>query len=78
VKLKIANLPQGIQWREIIGASMLAGIGFTMSIFVAELAFKDKEVVQMAKIGIFGASLIAAVLGLTILSMAAKSKKKAE
>lgn len=75
VKLKIANLPEGITWKEIIGASMLAGIGFTMSIFVAELAFKDKEVIMMAKVGIFGASLIAAILGLTILSMAGRVKK---
>jgi len=77
VKLKIANLPKGISWQEIIGASMLAGIGFTMSIFVAELAFKDPEVIMMAKIGIFGASLIAALLGLTILSFAGKPKKQA-
>lgn len=76
VKLKITNLPEGINWKEIIGASMLAGIGFTMSIFVAELAFKDKEVVQMAKIGIFGASLIAAIIGLTILSMEGRSKNQ--
>jgi len=78
VKLKIANLPKGITWREIIGASMLAGIGFTMSIFVAELAFEDKEVIMMAKIGIFGASLIAAILGLTLLSTAKKPNKTAE
>lgn len=78
VKLKIANLPKGITWREIIGASMLAGIGFTMSIFVAELAFKDKEVIQMAKIGIFVASFISAILGLSLLSMSAKKNNKTE
>lgn len=74
IKLKIAKLPQGTNWREITGASMLAGIGFTMSIFVAELAFDDAKVIQMAKIGIFAASIIAAILGLSLLS---KSSKKA-
>lgn len=78
IKLKIAHLPQGITWKEIIGASMLAGIGFTMSIFVAELAFEDKEVIMMAKIGIFGASIIAAILGLTLLATVKKSEKTKE
>jgi len=74
VKLKIANLPQGSNWRGIIGASFMAGIGFTMSIFVAELAFDDKDVIMMAKIGIFSASIISAIIGLTLLSFNAKIK----
>jgi len=74
VKLGIANLPEGGSWREIIGASFMAGIGFTMSIFVAELAFDDKEVIMMAKIGIFSASIISAIIGLALLSLSAKKK----
>ncbi len=75
IKLKLARLPEGSGWKELIGASLMAGIGFTMSIFVAELAFDDKEVIQVAKIGIFAASFISAVLGLTLLGMGNKNKE---
>ncbi len=66
--LKISTLPEGINMRQIIGAGMMAGIGFTMSIFIADLAFTNPEYVQIAKIGIFTASIIAAVIGMIILS----------
>jgi Na+:H+ antiporter, NhaA family len=68
VKLKLAVLPEGVTWRHIYGVGFLAGIGFTMSIFISGLAFADEELVQIAKIGIFGASVISAVAGLLILS----------
>jgi len=74
IKLKIARLPEDTGWKDIIGVSMLAGIGFTMSIFVAELAFSDQKIIQMAKIGIFAASFIAAILGLALLSFSGKKK----
>jgi NhaA family Na+:H+ antiporter len=74
IKFKLASLPEGTSWRGIIGASFMAGIGFTMSIFVAELAFDDKEIVMMAKIGIFTASIISAIIGLTLLSLNSKTK----
>ncbi|NOR87200.1 MAG: Na+/H+ antiporter NhaA [Bacteroidales bacterium] len=78
IKLKLANLPEGTGWKEVIGASMLAGIGFTMSIFVADLAFNDQETIQTAKVGIFAASFIAAILGLILLSSSSKNKKLGE
>ncbi|MCU7960025.1 MAG: Na+/H+ antiporter NhaA [gamma proteobacterium symbiont of Bathyaustriella thionipta] len=63
-KLGLGNLPQGTSPSHIIGAGMLAGIGFTMSIFVSELAFVwDKETIVIAKMGILFASLIAGVGG---------------
>ena len=68
VKLKLATLPEGLTWRHIYGASFLAGIGFTMSIFISGLAFVPDEFVQIAKVGIFTASFVAAALGLIILS----------
>lgn len=74
VKLGIAKLPEGTGWRGIIGASFMAGIGFTMSIFVAELAFDDTEIIMMAKIGIFTASIISAIIGLSLLSISTKKK----
>jgi Na+:H+ antiporter, NhaA family len=68
VKLKLAVLPEGVAWKHIYGAGLLAGIGFTMSIFISGLAFADETMVQVAKIGIFAASLVAAVAGLLVLN----------
>lgn len=73
VKLKIANLPEGVTWKHIYGAAFLAGIGFTMSIFISDLAFKDDEFKQIAKVGIMAASVISAILGMVWLGMGKKS-----
>ena len=67
VALKLAELPEGVSWKQIYGAGLLAGIGFTMSIFISGLAFGGGELAQIAKIGIFGASLISAIAGLLVL-----------
>ena len=67
VKLKITSLPEGVTWKHIYGASLFAGIGFTMSIFISGLAFVPEKFVEIAKVGIFAASFIAAVLGMVIL-----------
>ncbi len=75
VKFKLATLPEGTKWKEIFGVSMMAGIGFTMSIFVAELAFSDDKLIQMAKVGIFSASIIAALAGLLFLNLTYKKQK---
>ncbi|MEE9351556.1 MAG: Na+/H+ antiporter NhaA, partial [Thiotrichaceae bacterium] len=64
LKLGISNLPPSLNMKHIIGVSLLAGIGFTMSIFIAELGFAHSpEDLLMAKTGILLASLIAGVLG---------------
>ncbi len=68
VKMKVAVLPEGVSFRDIYGVALLAGIGFTMSIFISDLAFSDQQLVQVAKVGIFTASIIAAVLGVIILT----------
>ena len=68
VALKIAQLPEGVSWKHIYGAGMMAGIGFTMSIFISGLAFLTDELQQIAKVGIFTASIISAVAGLLFLS----------
>ncbi|HEU0301596.1 MAG TPA: Na+/H+ antiporter NhaA [Longimicrobium sp.] len=68
VKLKVAALPQGIGWEAIRGVSLLGGIGFTMSLFVAGLAFPGApQLNEDAKIGIFAASLVAGVAGWLLL-----------
>ena len=67
VKSGLSELPEGIRWRHVYGASWLAGIGFTMSLFISDLAFSDDSLVDAAKIGILVASLIAGVVGWAIL-----------
>ncbi len=66
----LSELPRGIGWRHIYGAGWLAGIGFTMSLFISDLAFPDGSLVEDAKLGILAASLIAGVVGWTILRSA--------
>jgi NhaA family Na+:H+ antiporter len=68
VKSGVSELPRGIRWRQVYGASWLAGIGFTMSLFISDLAFPDSgQLVDTAKLAILAASLIAGVGGWTIL-----------
>ena len=78
VALGIASLPKGLKWKHILGTGMLAGIGFTMSIFVAILAFDNPSFVATAKIAIITASLISAVVGLIYLKIILKRKFKEE
>jgi NhaA family Na+:H+ antiporter len=75
VMLGFCRLPQELNWKHIFGVSLLAGIGFTMSIFVSLLAFEDLIEVETAKISIIVASLIAAILGLAVLKMILSSNK---
>jgi len=67
VKTKIAVLPRGVNWTHICGVALLAGIGFTMSLFISELAFTDPAMILHAKLGIMIASLTAAILGCVVL-----------
>ncbi|ABC62340.1 Na+/H+ antiporter NhaA [Erythrobacter litoralis] len=70
VKLGIAKAPANANWIEIWGVSILTGIGFTMSLFISGLAFTDSRLlIDEAKIGILGGSLISAILGYTILRL---------
>ncbi len=67
VKSGVSELPEGIGWRHVYGAGWLGGIGFTMSLFISDLAFSDGSLVETAKLGILAASLIAGVVGWAIL-----------
>ncbi len=66
VKSKIAALPQSVNWKHMAGAGTLAGIGFTMSIFISNLAFTDYDVIQFAKVSVLVGSSLAAIAGLAI------------
>jgi NhaA family Na+:H+ antiporter len=71
-RAKIAPLPTGARWSQVIGVALLAGIGFTMSLFVTELAFGGEESLQRsAKVGILLGSFASSLLGLGILRFAA-------
>lgn len=63
VKAKLATLPKGVTWGHIYGISWLGGIGFTMSLFIASLAFSDSEAIETTKLGILVASIIAGIVG---------------
>jgi len=67
VRSGIGVLPPGTGWRQVFGLATLAGIGFTVSMFISELAFADRELVDAAKLGIFAGSLIAAIVGCRLL-----------
>lgn len=73
VALGIAVLPRGVRWRHIFGVAWLGGIGFTMSLFISQLAFVDNpNLVEQAKLGILLGSVLAATLGLTWLYLTSR------
>jgi NhaA family Na+:H+ antiporter len=63
----LASLPEGMNFKHLIGVGLLASIGFTMSLFVSNLAFDNNELIQQAKIGILIASLIGGTIGFIFL-----------
>jgi NhaA family Na+:H+ antiporter len=65
-----AVMPEGVTWAQLWGVSCLAGVGFTMSLFVSDLAFRQAELVSEAKIGIIIASVLAGIFGMIVLSRA--------
>lgn len=67
VRWRLASIPAAVSWRQIHGAACLAGIGFTMSLFIAILAFGGSPMLAMSKISILTASLISGILGYALL-----------
>lgn len=74
VTLKFSSLPYAIRWKHILGVGMLAGIGFTMSIFITILAFDQKAIIDHSKIAILIASLVSGIIGFVYLKLVLKSK----
>jgi NhaA family Na+:H+ antiporter len=68
VKSGRGALPEGVTWAQVVGAGCLAGVGFTMSLFITDLAFDNETLIATAKIGILAASLTSGILGYIILS----------
>ena len=73
IKFTKTTLPDDVNWKKLSGAAVLGGIGFTMSIFISNLAFKDAQTISYAKAAVLIASVIASTIGLAILL---GSKKK--
>jgi NhaA family Na+:H+ antiporter len=71
-----ADMPAGVRWSLLWGVSCLSGVGFTMSIFVAGLAFSDETLISEAKIGILLASLISGVVGYLVLRQVLPSRTR--
>ncbi|MEE1068164.1 MAG: Na+/H+ antiporter NhaA, partial [Fibrobacteraceae bacterium] len=76
VKIGISKRPSGYSWATLLGGGMLAGIGFTMALFVAGLAFDPGLRQDSAKLGILLGSVSAAIIGTVYLSIIGKSSKK--
>jgi len=72
VKLKITELQPDLRWKHIASVSMIAGIGFTMSLFVTELAFTDEEHIFISKLSILFTSIVAGTIGAFLLNRATK------
>jgi NhaA family Na+:H+ antiporter len=74
VRLGLARYPTGMGQAHLLGVSMTAGIGFTVAIFVANLAFTDGDVIELAKLGVMLGSVIAAVCGYLLLRLSSSTK----
>src|SRR5687768_8480934 len=74
VKMKWGYLPENVNWKLIGGAGMLGGIGFTMSIFIANLAFSEPALVQASKIAVLAGSLLSTLAGLAFLFLATRGR----
>jgi NhaA family Na+:H+ antiporter len=73
-RLGLISRPRGLHWRHIYGAAWLGGIGFTMSLFITDLAFADTALVLASKLAILSASIISAIgAAVTLLSFPAKT-----
>jgi NhaA family Na+:H+ antiporter len=67
IRAGYSDMPEGVKWPQIYGVSCLAGVGFTMSLFVSDLAFKTGSLIEDAKIGILAASLVSGIIGYLVL-----------
>jgi len=74
VKTKLVSMPQAATWMHIYAVSIIAGIGFTMSLFIGILAFRDIHLQELAKLGVISGSLLSIIFGGIILKLATRNK----
>jgi len=68
----MARLPHGANWMQIYGIACLAGIGFTMSLFIGSLSYADPAMVNAVRLGVLSGSAVSAILGYTALYLSSK------
>ena len=73
----LGRMPEGARWSQMMGVGLLGGIGFTVSMFVTDLAFTDPSMSEAVKAGVLGASVVAAILGALVLARAGRTSGKA-
>jgi NhaA family Na+:H+ antiporter len=78
VSLGLSSIPPELKWKNITGIGFLAGIGFTMSIFISILAFESPELINISKISVFVGSLLSGIAGLIILGLSLKNQPEIE
>lgn len=78
VRLGVARLPSEVGWGQVTAVAAVAGIGFTVSLFIAALAFSDAGVLAAAKVGILGASILAGGIGAALLAATRRRAAQAE
>ena len=80
IKLKLVSMPKGMTWRNLAGVSLLGGIGFTVSLFIANLSFADHHVdlLNQAKIGVLLGTITAGVVGYIVLNIVLPKEDKKE
>lgn len=76
VKTKLAKLPYQVNWWHIYGTALICGIGFTMSLFIASLAFGDDELTTLVRLGVFTGSVLSGIAGYSILSLAQQKNQR--
>jgi NhaA family Na+:H+ antiporter len=74
IKFKFADLPKGVKLKNLLGVSILGGLGFTMSLFITNLAYVDEAFIAAAKMGVILGSLVAGTLGYLVLRLQLKPK----
>ncbi|NYE35807.1 NhaA family Na+:H+ antiporter [Nocardioides cavernae] len=73
VRLGVAHMPAGTTWGQMLGVSTAAGVGFTVALFVSGLSFTDPALTEAARLGVFSGSVVAGLLGFTILRLAGRA-----
>jgi NhaA family Na+:H+ antiporter len=75
LRFGVGRLPRRTNWNHVIGLAFLAGIGFTVSLFITELAFVDEFLTDSAKIGIFAGSILSGIVGYTVLRVGSRTRR---
>lgn len=78
VKLGIARLPHGANWLHIYGISCLAGVGFTMSLFIGSLSFSDADMMNQVRLGVLSGSIVSGIIGYIALMLAPRTNEEDE